>query len=313
MKFITIILTLLFVLPAGSMLGQTKEKILVLPFKATGIDSISALTATGLLRKEVDRAGKFEVVSEVNTPMTLCGDIACAVDIGKSERINNVVYGSYSRLGSKVIVEYVLVDVRKGASSVSGDLSATSLDDLDATMSGIAHTVSTGEKVQRFGSSASPHPTVVINKLPYQGYVGGSIGQMYRSSGYPEDEKAIVFDARLSLEYPTYALNLISGWRVGPMISVGASYYILPGSISPYIGAGFGYHLITTGAFTDPYASEPVFASGFQTMMSVGVEALRTNDLHVLLNLDYMLTFDGRNDKAFVLTLGLLGDANIRF
>jgi hypothetical protein len=284
--------------------AQNKAALVVLPFTGSSIDSASKQTAIKLLRRELDRSDNYKVIAD-NGALTPCSDVACAIDAGKKAGAAVVVYGGFGKLGTKLLISYSVFDVATRAEIVSGDVSASSTEDLDVAITDVAHRVTTGK------DETLVVPTRVLNRPPYVGVIGVGFGEMYRTGGFNNITKAVAFDLRFSLEYPKYSLNLLSAWRYGPMLNFGGSYIFSPGNFAPYLGGGIGYHVFGNVS-DDPYASsDEEVSSGFQMIIGGGLWILRTNDLRFFANLDYMKTFVG-SSSAVVFTIGVAGSAIVR-
>lgn len=289
--------------------AQTKGKLAVLPFHSSGVDSISAQTIASLLRKELDRSGKYEVIEGGGTPNIACEDLLCATNAVKFVPVDRIVYGSISKLGSKVIMDYSFADVRASRRIITGSVSAETIEGLQYRIEGVSSSIINEKPISETGAGS---PAVVPNRVLNKNYdtvsIGGGFGQLYPQKGYAgSSNRVFVLDARASLEHPNYTLNFIAGIRYGLFANFGASYVPINGPISPYIGAGIGYHLtvdeLSTSSFDDPNVS----TTGFNGMISAGIWFFRKSTLRFYVNVDYMYTATSYDDQALVLTLGVVG------
>ena len=89
-----------------------KEKILLLPFNSIGIDTVSIKTTENLSDFNLNQNDKWETVST----STNCTDDNCAINLGKKYEAQKVFVRTLSKLGEKIIVQYLLFDVQNSKS-----------------------------------------------------------------------------------------------------------------------------------------------------------------------------------------------------
>jgi|GEM_PF-6504403 len=321
MKFSLCFFACLFFSVAEIASAQNARRIAVLPFSTIGVDSVVARTSGSILRAELARSGRYIPLEEGDTPTNACADMDCAIRAVSGMRVDHVMYGKLSKLGSKIIVDYVVADVATRKSLALGGLSAASVEDLERVLRSIAATVVDDRPVT---PAVADTPVFVasraLNAPPYNSYVGVGVGQLYPTGGYDGDRsRSFVLDIRTLFDYQEYGFVLLGSWRLGPMVHFGASYYLSQGNFAPYIGGGLGYHFVYPSAILDmdldDYSSSSGVTgrSGFQGMVNAGFSFLHMGDLRLFTNLDYMITADGFGDQALVLTIGAMGAANLRF
>ena len=114
-----------------------KEKILLLPFNSIGIDTISIKTAENLLKFDLTKYEKWETVSSSKN----CTQDTCAINLGKQYGTQKVFVCTLSRLGEKIIVQYLLIDVPNSKVLLSDNTSALSIEDLENVMKRIAASI----------------------------------------------------------------------------------------------------------------------------------------------------------------------------
>jgi hypothetical protein len=269
-----------------------------------------------MLRRETGRSNKLDVVETGQTPMFACGDVDCAADAARPLFAQRVVYGSFSKLGSRVIMEYTLADVSGRRRLITENVAAESVEGLQNRIGAVATSIAEEKPLSLAETSGTQTgtggvtPQRVMNRHYDTISMGVGFGQLYPTSGYQAvSNRAFVLDTRFAIEKPKYSLNLLGAWRFGPMLNFGASYFLINSSIAPYIGGGIGYHFILQPEFFDPFDEQDTTGSGsgFQLMASAGVWMLRNNDIRVFVNIDYMYTLNSFNDQAAVLTLGVAG------
>jgi hypothetical protein len=312
---------LLLIVAANSATAQVHPKVVILPFSISGVDSISAQTIVGMLRREVAKNNKLDVIETGQTPIFACGDVGCASDAAKPLFAQRVVYGSFSKLGSRVIMEYTLADVSGRRRLITENIAAESIEGLQNRIAAVAVSIAEEKPLslaetagtQTGGGGVTPQRTT--NRRYDTISMGVGFGQLFPQDGYEgASNRFFVLDSRTCLEKTNYSLNLLIGVRYGLYAAFGASYIPLKGSVSPYIGGGFGYHFVAEDISNSQFNDPEVSLSGFMGMISAGVWFLRTSDIRVFVNLDFMYTASSFDDKAVVLTLGVAGVTDaIRF
>ncbi len=79
---------------------------------------------------------------------------------------------------------------------------------------------------------------------------------------------------------------------------------------SPYIGTAFGFHWVSHNSDYDFVLGQVLDANkqshGFEILLSSGLRLFRTQRFTVVLNLEYLLTFNDFNDREIVFTIWLL-------
>ncbi len=105
---------------------------------------------------------------------------------------------------------------------------------------------------------------------------------------------------------------MLFGIRDGFAMNVYGDYLFSKTDICPYLGGAFGFHWITHSqnnyvAVTQPgqaeYSSKD--SDGFELTFNTGLRVLHTYNFQILLNLEYIMTFNDYNDKAIVFTIGI--------
>ncbi|MGE3802789.1 MAG: hypothetical protein AB7H80_17375 [Candidatus Kapaibacterium sp.] len=312
-KMIVMLGGILVALPClfSSLNAQSSSKLLLLPAKTYDVEESSARTLTALLRKELDRRGKYTVVSESNTPDNACQDVECAVGEGKNVGASRVVYSDFSKLGSKIVWSYTVVDVKDNRKILSTSVTRSRIEDFQSVIGEMAESVETGSADISSESSrviVSTRNTTKRDTL----VVGVGFGQLFPVHGYVIDSglepdtvrREFVLDIRANYQLSDYTLDLLFGIRHGVAINIGGSYDPFRSFISPYVGAGFGYHfLIDEEIFEN---NDPDFySSGFLAMIRGGFWILKNSPIRAYVNLDYMYTLNTRSDQAVTFTFGL--------
>lgn len=313
MKTITRYAAILILVMPSLFYGQ--ETLAILPFRSVGLDSASAKTVYLLLFQEVAKSGKYQMVPETQIRSVLgsvsCSEISCAVEAAQKLRAGFVAFGSLNRLGEKIIVQYTLADASSGSILLSDNMTAMYVEDLD-------------QVVKRIGLSIANH--VAVDKTAEVGLIteqesltpntrrtkttwGFTFGQLYPQNGYDSKERILVFEVRSLYEMKQFAVSGLFAIRKGVAFGVGGMYLFSRQDFSPYLGLGTGVHIVAHGNYYDNYPYEEQKksnGSGIMVNANAGLLAFRTYHFHVIANVEYCLTFNDYDDRALLLTIGLL-------
>lgn len=290
-----------------------QERMAVLPFRGMGEVSDEETTYLLLLR-EIERWNKYEIVPASHIRQALgdeaCSEISCAVDIGKQVNAGKVVFGSLTKLGEKIIVQYTLAKVPSGKILLSDDASVLYVEDLDQVIKRVAASI-----VQQIPFARTVEVGLVTaqesqepNTQKAQLNGGMAFGYLYPENGYGNKDRVFTWDFKSIYETPDFAVTGLFGIRNGVAMNVGGMYLFSRRDFSPFVGGGLGFHWVSHYEFND-YGYRPEGkkrGDGIEMLVSGGLLAFRTYNFRVLLNIDYSLTFNDYDDRALVLTIGIM-------
>ena len=121
-------------------IDDSNTKILILPFNSLGIDSISLATAQNLFKFDLMKYCNWNI-EETNQS---CSSENCAIEFGKEHNAQKSFICSMSKLGEKIIVQFILMNVESSKKILSETTSALSIEDLENVMNRIALSVARG-------------------------------------------------------------------------------------------------------------------------------------------------------------------------
>jgi len=311
--------SLIFLLPAMICLSQIKNdySLAVIPFYSKGVDELSIQTAESIFKLEIEKQSSIKIVREreiiSNLQSEICDEIECAIEVGKTVRADKVFFCKINPLGNNLIIQYYLYDIVSNKSILIEQTKALGLEDLEAVMKRIAKSVvtempfSTGAEV---GTVVGTETSPFLKKSSSYNF-GLTFGYLFPLQGYDDEtEKSFTLNAHFDYELPNYAIGLMIGARNGFAINIYGHYLFSASDFSPFVGTAFGFHWVSHS--TDYYyVFEPVIrdkkqSHGFELVISSGLRLFRTQRFTVLINLEYLFTFNDYNDRAIVFTIGLL-------
>ena len=300
---------------------ESGKSIAVLPVCATGIDSNYVRTAESILRVEVNKRAKAVVIPERTiraiAGKNCCMDVDCIVTIGKELNAQQVLSCNLSALGEKIIVQYFVTDIEKSKQIIIDQFTAKNIEDLELVMKRIAKSAVDNQAITEnveVGTITGVETDKPLRRGTFKN-LGASFGYLYPTSGYDNDfSKKFVFDFRWGYEIAQdYSAGLLAGIRNGFAINIYGDYLLTRTDVCPQIGPSLGFHFVSHDAppvyYTDSYGNsvqQDKRADGIELGLHAGLRLLRTYSFQILLQIDYIHTFNDYDDNAVVFTIGIL-------
>jgi len=295
-----------------------QETLAVLPLRGSSVDISTQKTVYMLLISEIRQLKKYNVVPESEILPLLgdgsCSEAACAIEIGRQVQASKVVFGSLNRLGEKIIFHYDLVDVTSGQTLLSDDMNALRVEELDQVTKRVAASIvqqTPVEKTVEVGL-VTEQETLEQNRRKANASWGIAFGYLYPQKGYDDEQDVFVWDFRSFYEMNNFALDALLGIRKGFALNVGFLYVASRKDFSPFVGAGVGFHAVSHDIIYD-YDYEYHYENqteepndGFEFLVKGGLLAFRTYDFRVVATVEYSLTLNDFDDRAIVLTIGVM-------
>ncbi len=293
--------------------GPTSQSVAIIPFYSNGMDSVYTKTAESIFRIEFSKRSNMNIVSNKrivdNLSDEYCFDVECAKKLGNKLGAGQVFGCNLSALGEKIIVQYFLLDLPEGKELIKDQTTSLTIEDLEMVMKRIAKSVAELEPLlegARVGNITLNESKKSLRKASNKN-IGLSFGYLYPQTGYDDSDKSLVVDFRVGYELENYTVGMLLGIRKGFAMNVYASYLFSQKDICPFIGGAFGFHWVSHTPSYDNYVERnDLNADGFEMTARTGVIAFRTYNFQVMLNLEFINTFNDYDDQAIVLTIGLL-------
>ena len=297
-----------------NILDENNTKILIIPFNSLGIDTISLTTAQNLFKFDLANYCKWKI--EVGSQN--CADENCAVELGKEQNAQKSFICNMSKLGEKIIIQFVLMDVVNSKKIISESTSALSIEDLENVMNRIALSVARGEPLNQTAEVGTITEKEQITELRRgaQRMAGFSFGYLFPQSGYDSFEKSFTFEFRAGFELPETTIGMLLAIRKGFAANIYGDYLFTKTDVCPYLGGAFGFHWVSHDSYSstivyntnqsNSYTNNEKQSDGFELTLNTGLRLFRTYDFQILLNLDYIFTFNDYKDQGLVFTIGIL-------
>lgn len=310
-----IIVAFALILFSDTSLSQIRNDSLsyaLIPFYSVGLDELSISTSESILRMELEKLGFSNLISKKKTESAFtnekCSDSECAVDVAERLNADRVIFCKLNPLGEKIIVQYYLIDVKLKNNLLMEQTTANGLEDLENVMKRIAKSISSVKKFSESAEVGKITETETLESLRRSSKYnfGITFGYLFPQTGYDNDfDKTFVFNTHFDYELPDYAVGLMLGLRRGFAANIYAKYLFSKTDVCPYVGGSFGFHWVTHNDVIY-YNNDKKSSDGFELGLATGLRLFHTYDFQVVLNLEYIITFNDYNDKAIVFTIGIL-------
>ena len=299
---VSIIFVILFILQISFLSAKI---IAILPFHSMGIDEISIQTAESILKNDLQKLSSMNIIPRDEVIAALenepCTEVICAVVIGQKVNADLVLISNLSKLGEKIIIQYNIVDVNEGQSIILDNTASNSIEDLEVVMKRIAMSIVEQKPLAQtveVGAIMEKEDDIPKRRSARR-FWGLSFGYLYPQQGYDEDyERSFTIDSRSGYEIKNIAVGLQLAARYGFAANIYTSYLFSKKDLCPYVGGALGFHWV---AHDDNKRGD-----GLEFIVNTGIRAFRTYNFQIMLNIDYAITFNDFDDKALIITIGLL-------
>ncbi len=282
-------------------------KVGVLHLKAVGVDPGTAEVVSGLLAGELSNVG-YQVLNPdaMNAAVgekLRCYESTCAAKAGFKAKVDQVIFGSVSKLGEKHIVQISVVNVSSQEIIWSGSLSAKTAEDLDMVAKRLAKSIAEGKKAEE---------TVEVGMVTKEEQkepgrrkaffvTGGKFGTLLPMGGYA-GSSALMFGAlAFWYEIPNMAVELSCDFGVSgnlsnyddgkaseQIVDMSLLYFFSKTDFSPFVKGGAGISILS---LYDDIGYEFGSGIGFGANIGAGLVMFRTYDFRVLVEATYHVNF----------------------
>jgi len=277
----------------------------VLPVYSIGIDAYTTQTVNMLLRQNIAKETGKEIISQSRTDAAaggkFCMDAECALEIGQELNAIKVVSSSLSKLGKKIVVQFMLFDVENNRTILTDNVVSENIDDLEMVIKRISISIARETPIEKSAEVGAivKNEEKSLTRRQAKRFAGFSFGYLFPTEGYDGNtEESFTADFRTGYEITNTAVGALFAIRKGFATNIYISYLMTRKDICPYLGGALGFHWVNhkSGNRSD----------GFELTASSGLRLFRTYNFQVIINLDYIYTFNDFKDQALVFTVGLL-------
>jgi hypothetical protein len=296
--------------------AQPGGRTVVLPFRTVGVDRETARAFASLLGGEIESRHMPTVPASTLPPdlavgESACDESPCATELARQVGAERVVFGTLTRLGSKIIVRIRSQAVEAPEPDYSDQLTATRESDLDAVARRIAETLTGGgpdasratvrsitEQETRAPRRRASNAEIGLRGLVLlpvaDSYTGHSQLAGFRLTSRYETPSGVFIES-------TPLVGLIWGggnveWTI---LDVAAGRVLGEGDSAPYFLGGLGLHTVHLERkmpYTPygTYTYEQTFSENATTLtgdVGIGWMLLRTYDFSLLADVRYHVVF----------------------
>ncbi len=298
---------------AGSSRADSGAQTLVLPFRSVGISDTTLLVSRDLLIGELQSMGLPLVAANVNATVLpggadACDNAACASALGRENSATQVVYGSLSKLGSKVIVRLNVVRVEDASPYYRDQLTSTTIEDLDVVMRRFAEGIVQGRPNSDRASveSVTEAETVTPARRATRTGFGLRAGFLFPTgNSFGGTDRLTNIHGVYRYEFKNFQVETTTlfglSWGDGnldwTMLDLSASRLFGTQDVSAFLGAGFGVHSVTVardqiysygGPYPYSYVDRVKQTETAPTLdLTAGLIALRTYDFQAILEVRF--------------------------
>ncbi|MBN1383700.1 MAG: DUF2380 domain-containing protein [Elusimicrobia bacterium] len=138
-RYKAFLISLILIFLSCNLYAEKRINIAVAEFSGKNVSAMDASTVSDLLRTELVKTQKFNVVNRANMEQILaeqslqmsgCTTQECAVRIGKLLNAQRVIVGSLMKLGTLYIINANMVDIETGEIVKSAKVNAQSIEEL---------------------------------------------------------------------------------------------------------------------------------------------------------------------------------------
>ncbi len=294
---------------------------LLLPFHTVGVSDTTATVARDLLAVELESRGVpvlgRSFLAGLPSGPGGCIEVDCALSLARERQADQVILGSLSRLGEKIIVRVRALRLTDEEPYYSDQLSAMTEEDLDAVMRRVADGIASGRRdseratVESITRAESEAPRRRAGRSGI-GLRAGLIfpdGDSYGGENLTSLRLAYKFEGRGFMIESTALLGLAWGGRAVEWmpLDIFAARVFGEGDLSGYVGGGLGMRYVHVerdmgceecapglSCRCTNYQSQG--ATTLSTDAGGGVIAFRTYGYQILVDLRYHYVFEDFDD-----------------
>ncbi|MDD2889907.1 MAG: hypothetical protein PHE49_04605 [bacterium] len=323
-----------------------KIKVAVFELNCSGIDKELLVTISDLLRIDMEDCGEYIVMNKadmlnaLNDSLSVNGGTEEVSKVCEKIGVSYAVTGNIVKLGNKLIISVGLIDRWEKIRIFEDKVTASSIEDLDATIKNLAKALCTQKKISESINVDNITEADAKPKLRRESYSTGGImlGYIFPMSGslgkevktmnyYPYrvemkgDLRAIPGIGSYYIYETSYYMGQASGtWYFKGetvFMDIGFSGYrfLSLADISPFVGGGLGMtwgskvtgvdSSLSWDGLSYNYETHRESFDGMSANVGAGVEFLRTYDFHFLLTLKYTVIFAEGNPNGPSIYFGM--------
>ena len=299
-------------LPAAA---QESGRWLMSRFVSHGVDEGVSEVFANLLKADIVGYRKVRFLRNPGTEP--CGDADCAQALGEEHGAVAVVYGSITALGTKIIVNVGVLDLKGGGTPDTEKMAVDRVEDLDLVAQRIGRALAvekSAEETAELGNITHKEVEPARRREGDRGLAFRMGGLVPIGEGYAKGESGVLLDLSYWFETNDFAIEPRVGVRFDTPkesgnddgylevpIDVGVFYVFSRGDFAPFAGGGAGVRYMKEKMTIEEKTEAPLLEEtstttvdnsgwGFGAFGRVGILMLRTYAVRVALAVDYNIS-----------------------
>jgi len=295
-----------FALLVAFSISATAARVGVAPFSGAALSPEEARVARSLLVHDLQKARPNDLVVELRPePLLERVPVLELLNEARGAGVDELVLISADRLGDKLMVQVRLLETAGEQNLLTDALPVAAVEDLDVVMERVAEALATRQPV-----SESRQVGRVLEKEGLNTRRRSAIRQSAIQAGYQweiggegDDDTQRHFVASLSsgMEERAFDAGWSLSWRNGPALLLYSDWLMRPRDLCPFVGGAAGFHWFRFQEKAGDYDLD----DGFHTSARAGLILYRTYEFQIVLQTEYAVTWNQRQDRAWLFSLGI--------
>ncbi len=316
MKKLFLALMILFLLTGAV---SASERTLLFRFNGIGVNAELIDAVTMIFQGALAEEGKYQAVYATEFFGDVeCYDLTCAISLAEEAGLEKAIFGSLTRLGSKIIARVQLADARKGEIIFSDDGVSQTEEDLDVVLKRLAKSLTSGKKMEstaEVGLITEKEYDEVRRRESYSSK-SFNVGFLWPAAGTMGGaRRLLVLDLSYQYDTPDFFLTGRSGIRWGGdldedkgraldinFLEVKIGRYLNRADFAPFLNGGIGIHYmrekkrfeIDHGSYIEQIDREDG-GTGLILLGGGGFAAFRTYNFQFQIDVDYFIMLEKLN------------------
>ncbi|MCA9783071.1 MAG: hypothetical protein KDC10_10350 [Calditrichaeota bacterium] len=284
----------------------------VAPLSGAALSEDEARVSRSLLINELQKQRPKDLVSNLRTDswMLECPLIEL-VDEARTQNMEQLVLVGVDRLGEKLILQLRLIDVQSEQNLMADSMPLSAIEDLDMAMRRAAESIARRKPLQDLARVGEVMQNEGLNTRTRNARSTSTwqVGYLWPiGDSYDGHTRRFTGAFSQGIEERNFTAGFMASWREGPAALLYSDWLIRPADICPFVGAAAGFHWARhrkLNSDTQLFSSNFEYDDGFQVALRGGLLLLRTYDFQMVVQTEYVRTFNDHKDRTWMLTLGI--------
>lgn len=281
----------------------------VAPLAGSGLTMDQARVARSLLITDLQKELPRDLVVELRAePWMALAPVLDLLAEARPQKLDRLVLVSADYLGEKLILQLRLLEVNSEENVFTDSMPVASVEDLDTAMARAAMALAREKSVEGVREVGQVMENEGLKNRHRQAFDQSTLMPGYLwplKDSYDDAARRFVFTLYSGIEDRNFDAGWGLTWRQGPGFLLYSDWLMRPQDVCPFVGGAMGFHWVAHKDTGDVH-----LADGFHMNARAGVILFRTYDFQLVLQGDYIVTWNGaaRNggpDRAWMFGLGI--------